>query len=309
MGRADFRRKSVVRCAAVDVLVIANARSGTGAGARAAARIREHLESSGKHRVQVVNVGEELERSAAACGAIVIAGGDGSVHHNAMLAVRAGKPLYHFPCGNENLFAREFGMTRSLPRLVSALDGMRVKKVDLARVRGGGHFVLMASFGCDASVVHRLDAVRSKATGHWAYAGPVLKELRRPCFPRLKVEGDGKGIVDGEQGLLVVANSRQYALSIDPAHEASMTDGMLDVVFLPCRSAVSAVVRGLECRFRMKGRGVVRARVKSVKITACDGAVPYQVDGEAPVRWGDGGMLKGSMEVGVDAGVLPVLLP
>lgn len=293
----------------MDVLVIANARSGTGAGARAAARIREHLESAGKHRVDVVNVGEELEQRAAACGAIVIAGGDGSVHHAAVLAVRTGKPLYHFPCGNENLFAREFGVKRSLPQLATAVDEMRVRKVDLASVRGGGHFVLMASFGCDASVVHRLHAVRSKATGHWAYVRPVLKELRRPCFPSLKVEGDGKGIVDGQQGLLVVANSRQYALRIDPARDASMTDGMLDVVFLPCRSVAAAVMRGVGCRLRLSGRGVVRARVRSVRVTACDGAVPYQVDGEAPVRWGDGGMLQGTMEVGVDAGKLPVLLP
>lgn len=294
--------------------MIANPKSGKGAGVRAAGLLGDVLELGQGCRTRVVRVDvgcepAEMERMARDSEAIVVAGGDGSVHHAAPMAMRTNRPLYHFPCGNENLFAREFGTNRSVGRLRAALAGGRITRVDLGRVEGGGHFVLMASFGCDASVVHRLDAVRSRATGHMAYVRPVLAELRNPCFPRLSVDVDGKRVVDGRQGLLVVANCRQYALRINPARGALMDDGLLDVVFLPCRSVVSAVMRGVGCRFRMNGRGVVRARAKSVRIAACDGAVPYQVDGEAPVRWGDGGMLKGTMEVGVDAGVLPVLLP
>lgn len=140
---------------------------------------------------------------------------------------------------------------------------------------------------------------------------PVLAELRRPLFPRLKVEVEGKTVVDGQRGMLIVANSRQYALRIDPACNASMTDGMLDVVFLPCRGVASVLACGLACRLRLghRIRGVVQTRGRRVAITTCDGAVPYQVDGEAPVRATDGGVLKGTMVIGVDAGVLPVLLP
>lgn len=300
--------------AVVKVLVISNSKSGRGAGAKAAGLLGDVIELSQGHRWDVVHfaVGgdlEELERIARESEAIVVAGGDGSVHHAALLAVRTNKPMYHLPCGNENLFAREFGTGRSVEQLRNALSGMRTTRLDLGRIEGGGHFVLMASFGVDASVVHRLHAARSKASGHLAYVKPVLAELRRPCFPRLRVEADGKMLVDGERGMLLVANSRQYALSIDPARDASMTDGMLDVVFLPCGGVVSALMRGAECRLRSRGRGVVRARVKRVSVTTCEGGVPYQVDGEAPVHWQGGGVLQSSMEIGVEAGVLPVLLP
>jgi diacylglycerol kinase family enzyme len=269
----------------------------------------------GAHEVAVMTPPEhdgvaELERRVAGSDALVIAGGDGSVYHNAPIAMRAGVPIYHLPCGNENLFAREFGMTRSEKVLGRAIAAQRTRRVDVGRMGDSGHFVIMASFGLDASVIHRLTKVRSRASGHLAYVGPMLAEIWRPTFPRLSVVADGKMLVEDRRGVLIIANCRQYALRLNPLHRASMTDGVLDVLFMPCESRWSVVSFAAACAMRSAERrpGAVHATARQVVVTAHEGT-PYQVDGEAVVGAGDGGVLRGEMRFGVDQESLTVLMP
>ena len=72
-----------------------------------------------------------------------------------------------------------------------------------------------------------------------SYARPILAELLSPSFPVLTVTADGRRLVDEEPGMLVVANSRQYACG-SIRRCASMTDGLLDGL-LPCRSRTRVV--------------------------------------------------------------------
>lgn len=292
------------------VVVIGNPRSGRGRGAAAAEAAARWLRSGrgGSHEVVSFGTPESPETSddrLAGAGAAVIVGGDGSVHYNAGLAARLGVPVYHLPYGNENLFAREFGMDRSLERLSRALEAGRTIQVDLGRI-GNGPFLIMASFGPDASIVHRLDQSRTRATGHLAYTKPMLAELIRPHFPRLSVMADGRTIIDGQRGILIIANSRQYAFRLDPLHAASMHDGRLDVLFMPCTSRISFCLWAAACAMRRTHRrGATQVVASELVVIAHDGPAPYQVDGEAP----KGGMLTGSIELRAEAGALPVLVP
>src|SRR5678815_1398252 len=113
-------------------------------------------------------------------------------------------------------------------------DRSQVLDVDVGVVTIAGTevpFVLMCSLGPDASVMRRLDEARRGPISHLSYIRPILAELRDPCLPRVTIEVDGKRVVDGQTGMVVIANSRQYAIRIDPAYKASMTDGLLDMVF------------------------------------------------------------------------------
>ncbi len=228
-----------------------------------------------------------FETAARGAGVIVVAGGDGSVHHAAVVAMKVDVPIYHLPCGNENLFAREFGMTRSVHRLGEMIERGEQVAVDVGRLSGPGpsgetckdHFLLMASFGPDASVVRRLAESRKRATGHLAYVMPVLAEFLRPHLPKVSVWVDGQKLVDNRRGMLVVANCRRYALGIDPCHEASMTDGVLDVLFMPCEGRWGVLRMGARCGLRAAGRaGAVSAQGHQVRVV---GAEVVQLDGEA----------------------------
>src|SRR5262245_40247336 len=207
------------------VVVLGNTRSGRGQAALTVAELSAALRGDG-HEVVELAVGESHERLAAelaGAGALLLAGGDGTVHKTLADAIAAGVPVYHVPCGNENLFAREFGMRRDPETVRRAVAGGRVVRVDigagdeaLRARRDEFPFLLMCGVGPDAGVIERLTALRTKAIGHMAYVEPVAREVLSPRLPALFVEVDGGRVVDGRHGMLVVANCRQYGFRLDP---------------------------------------------------------------------------------------------
>lgn len=302
----------------VRLLVAFNPRSGRGKGVRAARAISAALggmDLSGRRcRVISYELGpaSRIDEALREADALAIAGGDGSVHHLAPAAAAAGVPIYHVPCGNENLLAREFRMDDSPETLARAIDAWRVERMDTAAYALGGsrgQFLLMCSFGPDASVIHRLASLRTKPLGHAAYIEPILRELVAPCYARLSVAVDGDRVVDHEPGVLLIANSRQYASRVDPAARASVSDGLLDVVFLPCSSRMRVLAWGLRSRLRRHEQhpDVVYRQGRSIEITANGEAVPFQLDGECPSC--ERGVLRGAMRIDIRPATLPVLVP
>lgn len=291
--------------------MLQNARSGRGrapaAVAVAAAALREH-----GHEVSSLVVGESHGRLAdelPGAGLLILAGGDGTVHKAAEHAIRHRVPIYHLPCGNENLLAREFGMSCEAGRLVRAVSGGNIIQVDVGHAcepgAGASLFVLMCSLGPDAGVIERLTSSRIKANGHSAYLGPVFRELLRPRLPMLRVRVDGRSMVNGERGLLVVANCRQYGFRVDPAHLASMTDGRLDAVFMPCRTSLGALRWLARAR---QGRHAAHPALRYWRgheiVVQAQG--PYQLDGDAPAT---GSHLYGELTLTLQPRALDILVP
>ncbi len=288
-------------------VVLSNPRSGRGRAVALAARIADTLEARG-HKAKRLAVGEHEPLDAqrlATADALVVVGGDGTVHHAADAAIAAGTPIYHAACGNENLFAREFGMRRGPEHVTRAVEGGRTTRVDLARCNAQT-FLIMCSLGPDAGIIQTLDASRTRASGHMAYARPVLDEILRPTIPRLSIEVDGTSVVEGRRGMVVVANSRQYALRIDPAPRAVMDDGRFDVVFMPCATSARAALWMLAARARVHTRlpGVIQTIGERVSIGAEAASPVHQLDGEL----GESGP-SDRLELSVEPRVLPVLLP
>jgi diacylglycerol kinase family enzyme len=85
--------------------------------------------------------------------------------------------------------------------------------------------------------------------------------------------------------MVVVANSRQYGFRFDPAPIASMSDGLLDVVYFPVRSRLSFAATAFRTRLRrhLGGTGVIHRTGRAVRIE-CDPAQRYQIDGDAALH-------------------------
>jgi diacylglycerol kinase (ATP) len=312
----------------VNLAVLYNPSSGRGRGESTASAVASALRSRG-HIPHLIRVGRglhaenELATALAGSQAVVIIGGDGTVHHAAEAAIAANTPIYQIPTGNENLFAREFGMTGAPDQLLAALDRRQIVNVDLGRVSldaapANAHsrlFLLMCSLGPDSSVIHRLAKVRDRAVGHWMYARPIVAELCRPLFPRLTIRVDGNCIAEDRPGMLVVANSRQYAWRIDPATRASMTDGLLDAVFLPCCSRTRILRWMLAARLRRHTRdpSLIYQTGREITVTTTAKHALIQLDGEAVTLSGSGPIepvpASHTLRLRVQPASLPVLLP
>ena len=317
------------------VALFANPRSGSGRAARLAGDAEVVLRAAG-HRVTRYNVGPGLppvDTAAALAGATVAvaAGGDGTVRSLAPACIATRTPIYHLPSGNENLFAREFGMDRNPATLVRALRRARVTMCDVGtytresaatdETRAGSDtlddralFLLMASIGPDAGVCHRLHATRAKGSGgsdHRAYLSPIYHEFQAPSITRLRISCDGNlEPAAAGRGMVVIANCRQYGLRIDPCPLASNTDGLLDAAFIPADTAVDAVAALARLRFRCPTPDIVRLRARRIRVEF-EGATTHpsplhQVDGEADVL-DHADMPKQAIEYAVKDGVLPVL--
>ncbi len=296
------------------LVLVFNAQSGRGRGRAAATAAADHLRSAG-HDVTSVQLSPELTQAdlierARGAGALIAMGGDGTVSFVVGAAVAADVPIYHAPLGTENLFAREFQMRVEPEAIGRAVAAGRVRRIDLARC-AGRQVLLVVSFGPDAGVIHRLARVRRGAISHRTYAGPILAELRQLAFTRHTVTVDGAAMECAEPSIVIVANSRQYAGRLDPARNARMDDGLLDVVILPYRTR--AGLMGWAPRLRLGPeavrKSILRRRGEHVRVEAINGPLVGQIDGEAiePTALAPGEAALA--EITIEPGVVPVLLP
>lgn len=246
----------------------------------------ERLQAAG-HRIDRVPTQRDdpatwFEPHLGEADALVVVGGDGAVRLAAGPAARRETPLYFVPSGTENLFAREFGTDHCLAKLVTAFERFETTDIDLATANGA-IFVLMASIGYDAEVVHDLAARRGRSISHLTYLRPMIRQLLRWSPTALTIHVDGTQIVADEPGFVVVGNSRQYATHLNPAWRADMTDGELDVVFHPM-SGVLSLLQTLAVHAagrQSKIESAVYERGRSVRIS-CARPVHYQLDGDPP---------------------------
>ena len=121
-------------------------------------------------RPQLIMVGAD------AIDILIVVGGDGAVRQAAFEAAHAKIPLWHAPGGTENLFAQSFGMTCDVDAIAHAMREQHTTTIDLASANDEP-FVIMASIGLDAEVVHQLASARMGAITHLSYARPIVTQL------------------------------------------------------------------------------------------------------------------------------------
>ena len=288
------------------VLIIFNPVSGGGRAEHAAGHLAQTLSGAG-HKTAVTPTRREpgdgwLDCQITDTAVLVILGGDGAVRAAAGAAIRTRTPLYHVPYGTANLFAGEFGMDRRPETLLRALDRFDVRWVDVGEA-DGELFVLMASVGFDADVVYDLAARRGASISYLSYAGPLLRQLRRwdPTSLSVKIDGRTVELDPPARGTIIVANARCYAFGLQPAPDADMTDGILDVIHLPMATRRS--VLAWMVKLRLGWRRGVKVRRGAVIEIRCEHRRRLQLDGDPA-----GGTAR-VFGLSIRPGVLPVLVP
>lgn len=208
---------------------------------------------------------------------IVAAGGDGTLldvmnrHPNIPIAI--------LPLGTENLCAKYLGMKRDGKQIANVVAEGETLRFDVGRL-GNQRFMVMASIGFDASVIHTVHAARKGHIRRWTYLKPISACLARYRYPKVRVfvDDDPEPTIGS---LVVIANLPSYALGLKVASSARGDDGLLDVRVMQ-RGSMFHMFRYLGLiyyRWHEQVRDVISLKGKRIRIES-DEPVPIQIDGD-----------------------------
>ncbi|MFK7817229.1 MAG: diacylglycerol kinase family protein [Planctomycetaceae bacterium] len=262
------------------VVIQRNPRSGSGKAKGELRRLSRKLKSHGFH-VRMFSNRERLDEfvhsSAIAPVAIVAAGGDGTVGNVANRLPDL--PIAILPLGTENLLAKYLKIPRDGEALADVIAAGKTVTLDTATVNQQ-RFLIMAGFGLDAAVVHRMDEVRTGTISHLSYIQPIVRTFRKYKYVPLRVYVDGQeDAITGYQVMIV--NLPAYALGMPFAESATGTDGKLDVRVFDGGSSFQMVKYCYKVARRQHEQlaGVHCLTARSVRIESDEPAFA-QVDGD-----------------------------
>jgi diacylglycerol kinase (ATP) len=215
---------------------------------------------------------------------LVVVGGDGMAHLGVDLATQAGIPLGIIPAGTGNDLARHLGIPLGSISAATAhfLAAKKARKIDVAVSKGPegeeAPYVCVLSAGFDAIVNERANAIKFPKGRH-RYTVALLIELWKLKPLSYQVSIDGKDF-SGEYLLVAVANSQSFGGGMKVTPEASLVDGLVDVLLLKPLGRLEflriypRVFKGTH----VTDRRVIIARGASVRVDA-RGVIAY-ADGE-----------------------------
>jgi YegS/Rv2252/BmrU family lipid kinase len=257
----------------------------------------------------------ELAAEAAAAGAtaIVVVGGDGTVHEVVDGLARAGASdrveLGLIPFGTGRDFARSLRIPRRLDDALEVVRGGRVRTVDIGRATyasGNGeavaHFANFAGAGISGAIADRANRTTKAFGGRLSFIWATLAVFTRWQPTEMTVEIDG----ERRQVLLLEAlamNGDYTAGGMWVAPEASLEDGTFDVVLIGDFSKAEFTTTFPKI---YRGTHVSHAKVEIVRARELrvDAPIPLPIvlDGEqpgtTPVRFE---LLPGALRVRVPA--------
>ena len=223
-----------------NVILLANPKSGSGKALKYSELIQGELTSRGLHPMLILEESADASRRKLTelvkqdIDAVMAIGGDGSVHLAIQVLALKGIPLYVFPCGTGNDFARTGGsLDLDVARAVNRMIETQPVQVDLGKTEsaiGTRWFGQVLSTGFDSLVNERANGFRL-IKGQIKYTIATLLEL--PLFRPYKYEiTTPQGTRQVPAMLIAVANGASYGGGMLICPAADRRDGFFDVMVL-----------------------------------------------------------------------------
>ncbi|MBM4340924.1 MAG: diacylglycerol kinase family lipid kinase [Deltaproteobacteria bacterium] len=216
------------------ILVIINPVAGSGKALRRLTGVKRWLSQSSHDFIyEISSTSDEMRskiRGAPARGidAIILSGGDGTVHQALPAIAETGLPFGYLPCGRGNDFARNIGLPPDLKSNCAFLSTPSFHRFDLPSINQKTPFVAVAYVGFDGEVNRLANAHKGYFGGTLGYIICVLKALKN--FKPFEVEITIDGHTLRERVMMVsVANAPFYGGGMKIAPQAIMDDGVLDI--------------------------------------------------------------------------------
>ena len=159
---------------------------------------------------------------------VVAVGGDGTVNEVARAIVHSDTALGILPCGSGNGLARHLLLPMNLKKCLEVINDCEIRDLDYG-VINGYPFFCTCGMGFDAFVSMKF--AQSGKRGPISYAENILKEGLK-YQPETYTLEDETGTKQYKAFLISCANASQYGNNAYIAPQASMSDGLMDVVIM-----------------------------------------------------------------------------
>lgn len=264
---------------------------------------------------------EGLPATAGDAEAILIFGGDGTIHRHLPALVRLQLPLLIVPAGSGNDFARALNL-RSMQDSLRAWRDFESKRihpraVDLGVIVSSAspehrhHFCTVAACGLDSAAARRAHEMPRWLRGHGGYALALLPLLLKlPAYSMRLTRSNGTpppggqdhGEIEKSTLLAAFANTQFYGGGMRIAPEADFADGQLDICRVSTMNPLKLLYMFPTVYF---GRHLLSPQVEHSK------AERVQVDTETPLEiYADGEFVcETPAEISIAPGVLRVIMP
>lgn len=237
-------------------------------------RIEVHYTKSKGHAMDLSRAAVDLNADI-----IVACGGDGTINEVASAMIGTGKKLGIVPIGSGNGLASHLGIPRETEKAIGIIRDNYVKIIDAGKINDH-YFFSNTGTGFDAMVIKQYESSGTRTL--WSYikaslAASIKFRIKKAI---LTIEEDQLEI---KPFMLFISNSNEMGYNMSLTPNASLNDGLLDVVIIPKLSCFKKlllgwhVIRNTPEKFSMARH----YRVKSLRVEYPEKIfMDAQIDGE-----------------------------
>ncbi|MBW4890500.1 diacylglycerol kinase family lipid kinase [Mucilaginibacter sp. HMF5004] len=211
---------------------------------------------------------------------IVAVGGDGTVNEIASAIAGTDKVLAVIPYGSGNGLSRFLQIPMDPVKAIAAINEGHTQIMDAGKVNGQWFFN-MAGIGFDAHISEVF--ARTKHRGFRSYFESSVKEISKYKAKDYHIEIDGD-VYERNAFMLCFANSSQFGNNAHVSPDASLHDGLIDVVIVKQFPVIRLLEMGLRMLFKKveSSKYVQIIRGRDIKVSR-KGDGPLHLDGEPQI--------------------------
>jgi diacylglycerol kinase (ATP) len=235
------------------------------------------------------------------CTSVIAAGGDGTIHSivNAIMKIPSSlRPsLGILPLGTANDLAGTLNIPDDLSLALAIIERKESTPLDVIRVRAGKFerfFANVATGGNGSRVSAAMTDEIKKTWGAFCYLRGAVTVLSDLVSFNVSIECDSETLTDVNAWAVLVANGKSNAGRIMIAPEASVNDGLLDLIIVLDGTAIDMVKIAssvLQGNF-LESEQVIYRKAKRVSMEAeptmlftLDGEVYDEADTSGPIEF------------------------
>lgn len=282
--------------------VIVNPMSGDGSTRRAWPTIDRRLTRLGYQfdfrMTESTGDGERLGREAVEAGVdeVVVVGGDGTLNEvvNGLFTASHGESpdvtLSVLPSGTGRDFARNIGL-KSFENALETLGNGELRRLDVGRVdytdiegERSRYFINAGDVGIGAETAALLNRSSKILGGKISYFLGAARTVFSFRGRKATVHVDGELVHDDKLAMVCMANGRYLAGGMLMAPEASLDDGLFDILVLkdvPKSSLLGSLLPSVYLGRHINHPAVTFLRGSRIEVTAPEPLL-FEVDGEQP---------------------------